>query len=308
MADTGNSYTKLARSAADLCAFMMVCRHGQLSAAAREMKLSQPSLSQRIRNLETALDQQLFERGPKGVTLTRDGQALYRKLHRPLTELAEQFWEVSNSKRPDRLLIAVDFAFAYFWLLPRLPAIREKLGDVDVCVLTSQEPSVDLVSGTDLIIQMGEAGQALADATWLIKEKVSVVCSPAFKDLHPELRTPGDLKDAKAYLLHLNAPSRTTHWCNWEEWLNAWGVDTAGLGKGTVFNNYEMIVQATVRGQGIALGWQGLVDDLMRSNALTELMPQVFETERGYYMSHAKATPSRSAIELHNWIAREIAL
>jgi len=66
MANQGNSYIKFARSAADLCAFMMVCRHGQLSAAAREMKLSQPSLSQRIRNLEIALDQKLSTEAPKG--------------------------------------------------------------------------------------------------------------------------------------------------------------------------------------------------------------------------------------------------
>jgi len=239
------------------------------------------------------------------VQLTRDGQALYRKLHQPLAVLASQFAEISQSTQQERLLISVDFAFAYFWLLPGLPKIREKLGKVDVCVLTSQQPSVDAVADTDLIIQMGNSSQTGTAASVLIKEEVGILCSPQFKRAHPELQTPADLKSANQLLLHLNSPSKNIYWCNWAEWLNHWNVDTAGLGKGTVFNNYEMIVQAAVGGQGIALGWGGLVDDLVRNQALTKLMPETVKTVRGYYIAYTKNNPSSTATELHNWIVQE---
>jgi len=305
MATIGNPYTKLARSAADICAFMVVCRHGQLSSAAREMKISQPSLSQRIRNLEEALDRVLFERSSKGVELTRDGQDLFRRLHDPLSQLAKQFNEVTETEKQSRLLLSVDFAFAYFWLLPRLPEIRQRLGQIDVCVLSTQEPTADAVENTDLVIQMGGAHQVSSKAALLMSEEVTAVCSPGFKSAHPELRTHFDLKDASQYLLHLNSPSSRAYWCTWVEWLHHWNNDLANLREDTVFNNYEMIIQAAVQGHGIALGWRGLVDELLKSGDLVELTSDTLRTDRGYYITHAKDNPSRAAQDLYNWIIAE---
>lgn len=305
MTDIGNSYTKLARSAADLCAFMVVCRHGQLSSAAREMRISQPSLSQRIRNLETVLKQTLFERTSKGVVLTRDGQTLFRKLHEPLNQLAGEFQEISEGRRQNRLLISVDFAFAYFWLLPRLPKIRQHLGQVDVCVLTTQDPRADAVDNTDLVIHMGRFEPSTPQSQLLIQEQVSAVCSPDFKACHPHIQNHADLKHIAEKLLHLNSPSSLTNWCTWSEWLNNWDVDTTGLGQETVFNNYEMIIQAAQKGHGIALGWHGLVDELLDSDELVPIVAGQLTTDRGYHISHLKEHPSQAAVELFNWIIED---
>ena len=77
-----------------LRAFERIVRLGSFHAAALELKLSQPSVSQRIRELEAALNTPLFvRRGPR-VSLTAEGHALIEYADRMLAtagELVERF-------------------------------------------------------------------------------------------------------------------------------------------------------------------------------------------------------------------------
>ena len=67
-----------------------------------------------------------------------------------------------------------------------------------------------------------------------------------------------------------------------------------------------MIVQTAVRDQEIVLGWGSLGDELVRSRVLTKLMPETIKLERGYCITYTNGNPSRSSVELHNWIAQEV--
>ncbi len=57
-------------------AFLAVAEHGSLSAAARSLGASQPTLGRQIRQLEDDLQQVLFHRQPRGLSLSDNGQAL----------------------------------------------------------------------------------------------------------------------------------------------------------------------------------------------------------------------------------------
>src|SRR5258706_10696457 len=65
-------------SLAQLEAFRWICRLGTFHAAAEHLHLAQPSVSQRIRELESALDARLFERRGNGARLTAEGEILLR--------------------------------------------------------------------------------------------------------------------------------------------------------------------------------------------------------------------------------------
>ena len=60
----------------DLRLFLAVARAGTLSGAARKIRVSQPTLGRRVRRLEAAYGQDLFQRRPDGFTLTAAGSAL----------------------------------------------------------------------------------------------------------------------------------------------------------------------------------------------------------------------------------------
>ena len=68
--------------------FKEVAETGNISAAAKNLYISQSAVSQSIKQLETALQARLFARSPRGVTLTGEGQMLYQYVRSALGLLA----------------------------------------------------------------------------------------------------------------------------------------------------------------------------------------------------------------------------
>jgi len=62
-----------------LMTFGAICREGSISAAARALNISQPSVSATIAQLEHRIGARLFERGRGGIVLTAPGMALQRR-------------------------------------------------------------------------------------------------------------------------------------------------------------------------------------------------------------------------------------
>ncbi|WP_413456504.1 LysR family transcriptional regulator (plasmid) [Glutamicibacter sp. FR1] len=62
--------------------FLTVVRAGSVSAAAQELRIAQPSLSQQIKRLEQRVGATLFERSARGMNLTLNGRAFLREVQR----------------------------------------------------------------------------------------------------------------------------------------------------------------------------------------------------------------------------------
>ena len=69
--------------------FYHVCACGSLTAAAQELCISQPAVSQAVRQLEKEAGTKLFFRTSKGVQLTREGELLYHYVKPGVEELLE---------------------------------------------------------------------------------------------------------------------------------------------------------------------------------------------------------------------------
>ena len=57
--------------------FYYVAKCGSVTKAAGELSISQPAVSQAVKQLENSLDVSLFPRAAKGVRLTGEGELLY---------------------------------------------------------------------------------------------------------------------------------------------------------------------------------------------------------------------------------------
>lgn len=64
--------------------FYTIARTGSLTAAAKELFVTQPALSQSLNSLERQLGGQLFVRTPRGMVLTPEGEALLRYVEQGL--------------------------------------------------------------------------------------------------------------------------------------------------------------------------------------------------------------------------------
>lgn len=71
---------------AELETFLLAARHGSLTAAAAELRLSKTAVAKRLRSLEALVGRRLLERGPRGTTLTEEGRRLVPEVERLLAE------------------------------------------------------------------------------------------------------------------------------------------------------------------------------------------------------------------------------
>jgi DNA-binding transcriptional LysR family regulator len=78
--------------------FVTVAREGSITRAAGLLHLSQPAVSAHIKAMEDALGLSLFERTPRGMSLTRDGQRLLAKAEQTLASHQELMAEATRTK------------------------------------------------------------------------------------------------------------------------------------------------------------------------------------------------------------------
>ncbi|WP_051344346.1 LysR family transcriptional regulator [Alicyclobacillus herbarius] len=87
--------------------FVTIAEEGQVTAAARRLRMAQPPLSRQLKEMEDELGVLLFERGGRQLTLTAEGEVLYRRAKRLLAEMDEAVAEVREMKQAVNGTLAV---------------------------------------------------------------------------------------------------------------------------------------------------------------------------------------------------------
>ncbi|WP_250509785.1 LysR substrate-binding domain-containing protein [Caballeronia sp. GACF4] len=285
-----------------LSMFESAARLASFTAAARELGSTQPAVSQRVVQLEEALGVPLFERGHRGVTLTEDGVRLFEAVRQGLDIIRTATGEIRARNAQRTLTLLTDFGFATYWLMPRLPQFKALMPDVDVKIVTSQNVSDADGEPADVVIAFGSsrAQWSSPHAIRLFPESVVPVCSPALVARNKPSRA-ADLLDLP--LLHLQAtlPER---WLSWAGWFEAHGLSAPPAQGGFTFNSYALVTHAAVMGQGVALGWAPLVDDLIAKGHLIALDDTPLVTDRGYVLV-TQREPSAVVRAFSNWLLDE---
>jgi len=286
-----------------LAVFEAVGRHLSFSAAAEQLGTTQPAVSQRISALEAEIGTPLFRRLHRGVVLTPEGERLHRAVGDSLMLIREAVaaLEPTNDKA---LTIATDFGFAAWWLMPRLGEFRQRFADVRVHVLTSQDEVDFSEPRVDVAVFFGTGHWTDCAATPLFPEVVVPVCAPAI--LHGRrISDPADWK--RLPLLHLEA-ARPGRWFTWHDLLTAEDLAGTERRRDLTFNNYHLVLQAALMGQGVAIGWRPLVDPFLDNGQLIALPGLSARTQRGYFLVEPKTGHGVCArSDFCAWLVREAA-
>ena len=102
--------------------FYIAAKTGNISAASKELYISQPAVSKSITKLEANLNTKLLIRSSRGVTLTREGEILYERLKEAFhsIELGEEQLRFENKMEVEHLTIGVSTTLCKYVLLPYL--------------------------------------------------------------------------------------------------------------------------------------------------------------------------------------------
>lgn len=142
-------------------AFLAVAETGSLSAAARKLGTSQPTLGRQIRQIETSLDLTLFARRPRGLDLTDSGAALLphaRQMAEAMTALAltaaGQTADVRGTVR-----LTASAVVAHYALPPIIAHIRRAEPLIQIELVASDSSDNLLFREADIAVRMYRSTQ-----------------------------------------------------------------------------------------------------------------------------------------------------
>ncbi|MBB2205793.1 LysR family transcriptional regulator [Gluconacetobacter takamatsuzukensis] len=288
-------------------------RLGSFSAAAAELGMTQPGVSQQVAQIERVIGVSLFARGHRGVVLTDAGRALFAAATDSMARVRRCLEEIAVGGPGRHILVVTDYGFAANWLLSRLADFEQGCPGVEIQIVTTQTLSEAALGGMkpDVSIlfepALAEAGEEGAEGSrrMLFREEIYPICSPRYLERHGPFET---LEDIRAgHLLRLKG--RETLWFGWEDWfaaMEAAGGETGGarINIFRSFSHYPLLLQSACQDEGIALGWRPLIDPALAAGDLVRAWPVPLTSARGYVLaSHRPLRPE--ARLFHDWIVAQ---
>lgn len=259
--------------------FETAARLRSFTAAALALGTTQPAVSQQVKRLEVQLEARLFDRIYRGIELTDAGRLLFEQVHAGLQAMDDGVAQVSGRGQREVLQVATDFAFAAFWLMPRLQRFHRAYPQVDVSLVTGERSQAMLRPDIDVAVLFGDGRSHQGESRWLFDEEVYPVCSPRLTDGQP--LSAAALQQLP--LLHLRG-EQASGWFDWAGLFRGYGVSAPPPPGQLRFDNYTLVIQAAIAGQGVAIGWRHLVDGLVEQGLLCRPLPGSLTSARGYYV------------------------
>lgn len=282
-----------------LVVFEAAGRLGSFTAAARELRMTQAAVSYAVHRLEEHLGTTLFLREHRRVRLSSAGARFHADVAIGLSHIQRSARELRVAAE-GHVTLSCSTAFAAFWMVPRMAQLRADLPQIDLRIQTGDH-DLDLVGeGIPLGVRGGNPGdwpQYAAEP--LAAEEIWPVCGAGYLAGRTRPQRPEELLDHQ--LIHLEEPFRQA--ATWRDWFASVGVDGRRVPKGLQINDYVLVVQSVIAGQGVALGWRHLVEGLVGQGVLVRLTDHALVTGMDFHVIWPReATLTRPAQEVRDWL------
>jgi len=293
---------RLIHSPHHLFVFEVCGRLQSFTRAAEELGVSQPAVSLAIRQIEQAIGQDLFERRHRAIRLTDAGERFYNEVSPSFERLLQAARAVNRNPDADLVTLSISTAFANYWIMPRLTRLHRSHPGIDLR-LQVVDNDVDLEhENVSLGIRRGRGNWAGYDSTAIAREELYAVASPAYLSANPRPVSIDDLLPHQ--FIHLEEPYRPRP--KWRDWFESFGVDFVDKGEGLRLNDYALVIQAAMAGEGIAMGWRHVVDALIGKRLLVPVLPQSWVTGEEFHLIWSNRTElSEPAQQVRDWIIEE---
>jgi LysR family glycine cleavage system transcriptional activator len=279
-----------------LRAFWAAAKHGSFAAAAEELHVTASAVSLQVRQLEDELEMKLFDRTPKGLSLTAEGNRLLPGINQAFEHLRGSINALDEKPSgASNLSISVAPSFATKWLLPRLGAFLDRHPGIEVDVKANVALSDFTRDEVDLAVRYGGGNYPGLDVELLLRDRMFPVCSPELLMRHGQ-RVPDKVFTA-APLLHDVSADRDPAVPSWKMWLKAAGLEEIDWRKGPRFNQTALALDAALAGLGIALAPAVLVDGDLAAGRLVRLASDELTGEFGYFIVHPREKSQLPALQ-----------
>lgn len=280
-----------------LSAFDAVLRTGSTAAAARQLQLSQGTVSRLVQNLEAQLGRPLFHRHRKKLIPTRAAIAYGRDVTKALDLVQRSSMEFVANPDGGALSIAILPAFGTRWLAPRLGGFLTANPGITINLATRIRPFNIETEGFDAAIHFGEDNWPGASHLKIFDERLTACASPDFLASHP-IRSVSDLEGQQLFQLETR-PSA------WAAWFSGQGARPMNV-RGMLFDQFAPMVQAAIAGLGIALLPDYLAETEISEGRLMPVLRTAGEGTGSYWLAWPQDRVSYPPLEaFRDWISMQ---
>jgi LysR family glycine cleavage system transcriptional activator len=280
-----------------LRAFEAAGRHLSITKAAAELCVTEPAVSQQIKQLEQHFGRRLFIRHPNGMELTTEGQHLLPVLEQCFDRVSEVAETIKKGSVHRALRVQLTPHFSAHWIGPRLDGFMNSFPDIELSIQHSyapidhMQPNVDIAVAWDPLNWKGAVAEPLMTLGYL------PMCSP---------RLIGDraisLEDLASYPLIQERGTRL-----WADWFEAVGTTPPKFARIIDYDNYDIAVHAAVQGQGIGILMYPMFRDLYDTGQLVAPFGTNISVPITCYLLYMQQSLLRDEVRtFRDWILREV--
>lgn len=177
-------------------AFVRVVESGSFSQAARDLNVSQPTVSKQLAALEARLGTQLLSRNSRTLAVTLAGQDLYEAAVRILEDidLVEEKLLEGQSSPSGLVRVTLSPAFGRMYVIPRLLTFKDRFPDVTIEMEVSGRHADLVEEGIDVAIRVGPLSDSTLVARRIGDMRLITLASASYLAQHGRPETLDDLR------------------------------------------------------------------------------------------------------------------
>ena len=258
------------------------------TAAAHELNVTQAAISHQIKVIEEYLGVALFDRYPRKLSLSEQGKTLLPEVIEAFDRVSQAVAAINREQYSNVLSVRLAPSFAAKWLSPRLKYFWLQYPEIDLRLFHAHS-AVDFErEEIDIAVTYGKGDWPGVVVDKLLSLDFFPVCAPSFFHNDKPLNDIGNLRYYA--LLH-----DANYEC-WSDWLKLAGIDHIDADRGTVIDDTNVLIQAAIDGQGVALGSTTFVEDLLESGRLVKPFDISLVNEFAYYVVYPESHINNPAV------------
>ena len=277
-----------------LKAFEASGRHLNFRLAAEELGVTQGAIAQHVRALEALLKIKLFERRPRGLSLTDEGRRYLPTIRRAFDMVAE----ATENLAPRDAVVTISStpSFATRWLVPRLGTFADDYPNIRVRLDASNALANFQTDGVDIAIRQGKPpfGPGLV-AEPLFASELIAVCHPDLAQGANPISSPEDLRH------QVLLEDSHGQWPLFLE-MALDGAQKFDM-KTMNFSQTSLAIDAALARQGVVLTIRAFVESDLEANRLCQPFPDSMLSEEGFYVVAPREPRMPGIVDItRNWL------
>ena len=251
--------------------FHAVAQAGSFTEASGTLNLSQSAISRQIQSLEQTLKTSLFERNARGLSLTEDGEILFKTANEVIIHLkaVETSLMEKKDKPSGKLIVTTVVGFGSIWLTPRIKEFMDKYPEMEVEVIVTDKELDLSTREADVAIWMRQPTQLSYIQKKLIDINYHIYGSPKYLEENGYPNTVKDLDKHKFIVYGKGTPSPLSQ----TDWILKVGKKDSTKRKSVMrVNNIYSLLLAVESGVGLA----ALPDYMVQEKStLVKVLPNI---------------------------------